>query len=30
LFISAVYFVCSAFMLYASRRLEKRLGVGER
>lgn len=30
LFISAIYFVCCAFMLYASRRLEKRLGVGER
>jgi general L-amino acid transport system permease protein len=29
-FIAAVYFVCCFAMTYASRRLEKRLGVGER
>jgi general L-amino acid transport system permease protein len=30
LFIAAIYFVCCFAMTYASRRLEKRLGVGER
>lgn len=30
LFIAALYFVCCFAMTYASRRLEKRLGVGER
>ena len=29
-FIAAIYFVCCYVMTYASRRLEKRLGVGER
>ncbi len=29
-FIAAIYFVCCYAMTYASRRLEKRLGVGER
>lgn len=30
LFIAALYFICCFAMTYASRRLEKRLGVGER
>ncbi len=30
LFIAAIYFVCCFAMTYASRRLEKKLGVGER
>jgi general L-amino acid transport system permease protein len=29
-FIAAIYFICCYVMTYASRRLEKRLGVGER